>query len=271
MMSLSSMRTPGALAVRLGRIARAEDARPFDSAVPLKGERDLSEINSSSFGSDELRDATTIPSGRGKPEAADHELLKLFQDGDEKGYVELYVRRQAELYTYCLRLTAGDRDLSSDIFQDVWIKVYRKAHTFREGTNVLGWLYTIAKTTFLNHRRQRSHVSLDDQHEWIESSDRSMHPEFRTEQQTIKTRVEDAIARLPLEIREPFILREFDGFSYVDIAQQLSITHGAVRQRIYRAKQAMREMLVDLIDDGPMALPADDVPANVRKNDHGNV
>jgi RNA polymerase sigma-70 factor (ECF subfamily) len=209
-------------------------------------------------------------------EAPDHLLIQRFQSGDEKGYVELYVRRQAEVYTYCLRLSAGDRDQASDIFQDVWIKVYRKAHTFREGTNVIGWLYTITRTTFLNHRRQRAHVALDDagvDRAELASTDRSMSPEFRTEQQTLKIRVEQAIARLPLEIREPFILREFDGFSYAEIADQLSITHGAVRQRIYRAKQSMRELLADLIDDdNDMEFTTDAAgTTTVRRKDHGHV
>jgi RNA polymerase sigma-70 factor (ECF subfamily) len=188
-------------------------------------------------------------------EVADVELLQRFQQGDEEGYVELYLRRQAEVYTYALRLSSGDRDLASDVFQETFIKVYRKANTFREGTNVLGWLYTIVRTTYLNHKRKRSLVGLDDTHDNIQSTDRSTHPEFREEQSTLKERVERAIASLPVEIREPFILREFDGFSYQEISEQLNITLGAVRQRIYRAKLAMREELQDLVqeDDGSNA------------------
>jgi DNA-directed RNA polymerase specialized sigma24 family protein len=122
---------------------------------------------------------------------------------------------------------------------------------------------------------------LAEQHSAIESTDRSLHPEFRSEQQTLRLRVEAAIAELPIEIREPFILREFDGFSYVEIAEQLSITHGAVRQRIYRAKQAMRGMLADLIEDDEVNElsisedergSADSPTAKLQRNkDHGNV
>lgn len=218
--------------------------------------------------------ASSAPVLMSQAEEPDHLLVNRFQSGDEKGYVELYVRRQAEVYTYCLRLSGGDRDQASDIFQDVWIKVYRKAHTFREGTNVIGWLYTITRTTFLNHRRQRAHVTLEETTgAELASTDRSMSPEFRSEQQTLKIRVEQAIARLPLEIREPFILREFDGFSYAEIADQLSITHGAVRQRIYRAKQSMREMLADLVEeDNDMEFTTDAAgTTTVRRKDHGHV
>jgi RNA polymerase sigma-70 factor, ECF subfamily len=190
-------------------------------------------------------------------EVSDHELLQRFQQGDEDGYVELYLRRQAEVFTFALRLAAGDRDFASDLFQETFIKVYRKAHTFRamtdqdgvESANVLGWLYKIVRTTYLNHKRQRALVGLDESHDNIQSTDRSLQPEFREEQSTLKERVEAAILSLPIEIREPFILREFDGMSYQEISEQLNITLGGVRQRIYRAKLAMREQLMDLVHD----------------------
>ncbi len=187
-------------------------------------------------------------------EVPDHELLRRFQEGDEEGYVELYLRRQAEVFTFAMRLAGGDRDLASDVFQETFIKVYRKAQTFREGTNVLGWLYTIVRTTFLNHRRQRALVGLEDAAE-LASSDRTLAPEFREEQSTLRLRVEVAIQKLPIEIREPFVLRECDGLSYQEIAEQLNITHGAVRQRIYRAKLAMREELWDLVSEGEEVRP----------------
>ncbi len=191
-------------------------------------------------------------------EVTDEELLARFQQGDEDGYVELYLRRQAEVFTFALRLTGGDRDLASDLFQETFIKVYRKAHTFRtilsqdghSGTNVLGWLYTIVRTTYLNHKRRRTLVGLDETASELPSTDRTLSPEFREEQSTLRERVEGAILSLPIEIREPFVLREFDGLSYQEIAIQLQITLGAVRQRIYRAKLAMRERLWDLVHDG---------------------
>ncbi len=207
-----------------------------------------------------MREPATPPINMVRPpkEVTDEELLERFQKGDEDGYVELYLRRQAEVFTFALRLAGGDRDLASDLFQDTFIKVYRKAHTFRtvvskdgqSGTNVLGWLYTIVRTTYLNHKRRRALVGLDDIATELPSTDRSLHPEYREEQSTLKERVEGAILSLPIEIREPFVLREFDGLSYQEISEQLHLTLGAVRQRIYRAKLAMREQLWDLVHDG---------------------
>ena len=260
-MSIGSLSLP-----RSGKGSRAR-ANAEGSAVPSTGWTQGSDQRNGSASTSEGRDTRSTVDTELGPQAInmvrppkdvpDHELLQRFQQGDEEGYVELYLRRQAEVYTFALRLAGGDRDFASDLFQETFIKVYRKAHTFRaipnkegsEGTNVVGWLYTIVRTTYLNHKRKRSLVGLDDSHEELQSTDRSMHPEFREEQSTLKERVERAIANLPVEIREPFILREFDGFSYQEISEQLNITLGAVRQRIYRAKLAMREELQDLVDD----------------------
>ena len=84
----------------------------------------------------------------------------------------------------------------------------------------------------------------------IESSDRSMHPEYHSEQESLRNALEHAIASLSMEIREPFMLHEFEGFSYKEIADQLAITLGATRQRIYRAKQELREMLIPEFEQG---------------------
>jgi len=222
---------------------------PSASAIPA--------IKTPAIPGAQIPGAQKINMVRPPKEVTDDELLERFQQGDENGYVELYLRRQAEVFTFALRLAGGDRDLASDLFQETFIKVYRKAHTFRAvvtndgqtGTNVLGWLFTIVRTTYLNHKRRRTLVGLDDIANELPSTDRTLQPEFREEQSTLRERVEGAILSLPIEIREPFILREFDGLSYQEISRQLDITLGAVRQRIYRAKLAMREQLWDLVHD----------------------
>ena len=61
--------------------------------------------------------------------------------------------------------------------------------------------------------------------------------------------LEQAIGLLPVEFREPFILREFDGFSYGEIAKMTGATLGMTKIRIYRAKQKMRELLKPYLGD----------------------
>lgn len=173
----------------------------------------------------------------------DLELLLSFQQGDERAFVELYQRRKAELYTFCLRMLGGDRDMASDAFQETFIKVYEKADTFKSGTNVLGWLFMIARNTCLNvYRTKRPQETLE-YHPGLESQDRSLAPEYRQEQEFLRELLENALAALPQEFREPFVLREFDGFSYTEIAEMTGTTLAMTKVRIHRAKMRMREIL----------------------------
>jgi RNA polymerase sigma-70 factor (ECF subfamily) len=184
-------------------------------------------------------------SRRTKPvaEPTDVELLRAFQSGDERAFAELYTRRKREVYTYCLRMSGGDPDAASDAFQETFIKVYEKADSFRLGVNVMGWLLMIARNTCLNlHRSKRQSETLEDQRALV-SSDRSLGTEYRQEQQFLRDMLERAISMLPEEFREPFILREFDGFSYGEIAEMTHTTLATTKVRIYRAKQRMRELL----------------------------
>ncbi|HET6510881.1 MAG TPA: sigma-70 family RNA polymerase sigma factor [Candidatus Kapabacteria bacterium] len=174
---------------------------------------------------------------------SDVELILAFQAGDERAYAELYVRRKSEVYTFCLRMLGGDADAASDAFQEVFIKVYEKGDTFRDGTNVMGWLYMIARNTCLNVYRAKKPNDTLENHQSLMSSDRTLAPEFGQEQSFLRDMLEKAIASLPEEFREPFILREFDGFSYSEIAEMTGTTLAITKVRIHRAKQKMREIL----------------------------
>ena len=175
---------------------------------------------------------------------SDVELLASFvHSGNESAFAELYGRHKAEIYTYCLRMMSGDSDRASDVFQEVFIKAFEKAKQFRNGSNVIGWIYTIARNMCLNAiRNEHSCESIEDQIS-RESSDRSLAPEYDEEQHFLRDKLEKALKMLPVEFREPFMLREFDGFSYREIALMTGATLGMTKVRIYRAKQRMRELL----------------------------
>lgn len=182
-------------------------------------------------------------------ERSDVELIQAYQSGDERAYAELYTRHKSEVYTFCLRMVGGDPDVASDAFQEVFIKIYEKAGTFRDGNNVMGWVYMIARNTCLNiHRSKKPNDALDN-YDSLVSSDRTMGPEFAQEQTFLRELLEKAIAQLPHEFREPFILREFDGFGYDEIAKMTDTTLAVTKVRIHRAKQKMREMLRPYLQD----------------------
>jgi RNA polymerase sigma-70 factor (ECF subfamily) len=179
----------------------------------------------------------------------DIELLEAFCSGDERAFAELYTRYKSEIYTFCLRMLGGDSAEAGDAFQETFIKVYEKRDTFRYGENVRGWLYMIARNVALNVYRSKRPEETIEFHQNLQSHERSLSPEFSGEQNSLREALEEAIAKLPLEFREPFILREFDGLGYQEIADITSTSISITKVRIHRAKQRLRKMLAPIITD----------------------
>jgi RNA polymerase sigma-70 factor, ECF subfamily len=181
----------------------------------------------------------------------DGELLTLFQSGEERAFYTLFERRQKEIYSHCFRMCARDAEKANDAFQDTFVKVFTRKALFTDATNGRAWLYRIATNTCLNYIRydkRHPREALDDN---LNSHDPQMQPDFGTEQESLRNSLESAIAELPIELREPFLLREIDEFSYEDAALQLGITVPACRQRVYRAKQLLREALEEVVTGEP--------------------
>lgn len=180
---------------------------------------------------------------------SDLELLTAFRTGDERAFAEFYTRYKSEIYTFCLRMLGGDSAEAGDAFQETFIKVYEKIDTFRYGSNVRGWLYMIARNVALNVYRSKRPEETIEFHQDLQSNERSLSPEFRGEQNSLREALEEAIAKLPIEFREPFILREFDGLGYPEIAEITNTSMSITKVRIHRAKQRLRKMLAPIITD----------------------
>ncbi len=225
---------------------RSSEARPapvVDHANPFNVKQPVSAI-------------ATIPSvlKRSKKELAaleDGELLALFQSGEENAFYTLFERRQKEIYSHCFRMCARDAEKANDAFQDTFVKVFTRKALFTDATNGRAWLYRIATNTCLNSLRYDRRHPREALNENLNSHDLQMQPDFGTEQESLRNSLEAAIAELPIELREPFLLREIDEFSYEDAAAQLGITVPACRQRVYRAKQLLREALEETVTGEP--------------------
>ena len=183
------------------------------------------------------------------PERSDRQLLEAFQTGEERAFAELYTRYKSEIYTFCLRMLGGDSQEAGDAFQETFIKVYEKAATFTYGENIRGWLYMIARNVAMNYYRSKKPEETIELHQDLLNTERSNAPDFSGEQRTLREALEAALAQLPHEFREPFILREFDGLAYPEIAEITGVTMSLVKIRIHRAKQRLRKMLAPLFAD----------------------
>ncbi len=165
------------------------------------------------------------------------------QGGDVSSLGILFERYHAPIYRYCLRLT-GNPATSEDLVQEVFTRVLRYAHTFREGTNFKAWIFRVSRNACHDQfRRQGREVELEEP----DARPAKLTPVQETlEKSEDLNRLSRALDRLPDDRRELLILSRFEQRKYSEIAQRLDCSVGAVKVRVHRAMRQLREIYMEL-------------------------
>jgi RNA polymerase sigma-70 factor, ECF subfamily len=178
-------------------------------------------------------------------ELTDDELMGRVQNDDPAAFRLLYDRYKAQIFIYCLRMV-NDRDRAKDVLQEVFIRLHTRRETYEPGTNFNGWIHTIARNLSINARRDsKDHTQFDEQMSYAGSHDTA------SSDVALRDRLAEEIARLPEIYRESLILREYEGFSYQEIADTLGVTMSTIKFRIFKAREILRERLAWSLDDMP--------------------
>lgn len=172
----------------------------------------------------------------------DEELFSLLSGGKKEAFVELYTRYRGRIYAYALRMV-GDKDRANDIFQETFVRVYQQCLDSRRNVlNVSAYLFTTARNLCLNAiRDQKPTTAVEDFHQVV----------YQPSHENIELAelVKTALELLPIHHREAFVLREYDGLSYQEIAEITGQTLASVKIHIYRAKEKLRKILSPYLEE----------------------
>lgn len=147
----------------------------------------------------------------------------------------LFTEHSTPILNYLYRLL-GDRSQAEDLAQDVFVRVYRALPTLPAGANHRAWIYRIATHCAYDALRRRRLITwLPFQEQEQERMADPASPPDRDEA------VQKALSKLSPRYRVPLILFSVQGYSTEEIAQMLSISVGAVKTRLYRAREAFRK------------------------------
>lgn len=157
-------------------------------------------------------------------------------------FEELALPLFEQLYNFAHWLTQ-DRTEAEDLVQETYTKAIRGFSSFRLGTNFRAWIFRILRNTFLT---SRTGLKANMNEELDVDSITSNHPtpEMILIQQSERARVQQALTDLPVPFREVLLLCEVEEMSYDEIAQVLAIPIGTVMSRLYRARKALRALLL---------------------------
>jgi RNA polymerase sigma-70 factor, ECF subfamily len=175
-------------------------------------------------------------------------VLTRVAEGDTESFGVLVQRHQDRLVRLCERML-GDREEAREAAQDVFVKAFRKAATYRPRGQVYTWLYRIAVNHCLNRLRRRKLVRFlsfgeagspgEDRETAFDPADDAPDAATRIETRERWQRTRKLIDELPAGQRAVLVLAKFEGLSYRQIAETLEITEGAVESRLFRAMQRL--------------------------------
>ena len=181
----------------------------------------------------------------------DFKLIRSIQAGDHKAF-EILVRRYQRQVANLVYVTMGNRDDVDDIAQEVFIRVYRSLPKFKFDASFFSWLYRITMNLCIDEIRKRKIrrvLSLDYLTEDTLEKNRKDKENATASDSILKEErqhvVQSALQRLTREHREVLVLREYQDFSYDEIAETLGLKLEAVKSRIFRARREMRNLLND--------------------------
>ncbi|MFQ4149504.1 RNA polymerase sigma factor [Arthrobacter sp. LAPM80] len=175
-------------------------------------------------------------------DAPDAVLAERAGDGDVAAF-EALARRHAPLMRAYARRLARSLDEADDVVQDALITAWKDIGTLNDGAAVKAWLMRIVAHRAVDAgRRRKTHENVADQ---PEPADRKPTPEEAAVVGSARRALDKALGRLPEEQRRCWVLKEFGGQSYEDIAETLGISVTSVRGRLARARTTLVKEMED--------------------------
>jgi len=180
----------------------------------------------------------------------DGELIEKAIGGRADGFEELVRRYQRPITGYVYRML-NNYDASLDVTQEVFIKVYNSLAKYSSEYKFSTWLYRIAHNAAIDYMRRNSvyQQSLEAENAdgsyqlQIESSQPS--PEQERERSEWRAEIETVVRCLPTVYRELILLRHTQDLSYDEIAEITNLPLGTIKNRLFRAREIMREMFIE--------------------------
>lgn len=183
-----------------------------------------------------------VPGVDGEEDAV---LMLAYAAGDMRAFEQLYARHKGPLYRYLVR-QSHDRELASDLFQETWSRVVTSRARYQPRAKFQTFLYTIAHNCFIDHCRRsavRPAANEVPDAEQLIHAPRSDGPDALAESAQLRARYQRALAGLPGEQRDVFLLYEESGLPLDEIGSITGVTMETAKSRLRYAVAKLRQAL----------------------------
>jgi RNA polymerase sigma-70 factor, ECF subfamily len=184
----------------------------------------------------------------------DDYLMQQFISGDRDAFSLLVNRYKRDIFNFILS-KVKDRDLASDLAQDVFVKLFNSTGRFSAHGKFKAWLFRIAQNVCIDQYRKSNKASILFLNEEIESEtnekttkldqleDESLNPVKELEYSELQTILKLALEKLPEKQQTALVLCQYHGMSYGEIAEIQKCPLGTVKSRVHNALMKMKDVL----------------------------
>ncbi len=178
----------------------------------------------------------------------DRALVARILEGDRDRFTELVRRYERRVVNYVYRITHRYEE-AHDLAQDIFVKVYLALDRYDPKYQFSTWLFRIAQNSAIDALRKKSisEVPLtrpgDDESKEREFADTGVSPYRALKNKQLSVAIDDAVANLPPDYRELIQLRHFAELSYEEIASMKKLPLGTVKNKLFRARNLLKDAL----------------------------
>jgi RNA polymerase sigma-70 factor, ECF subfamily len=170
-------------------------------------------------------------------QSSDADIVRAVRGGEIDAFAELVRRHQSSLYRHA-RGMGLDHDTSLDLVQDAFVRGFDRLSECRNPAHFRAWVFRITRNICLDHlkNRRRATIPISQLPEVESISAPSGDPE-------LSATLQEALASLPVLLREAFLLKHDAQYTYDEIAELTDSTPSAVKMRVMRGREALQEYL----------------------------
>ncbi|MBD3413223.1 MAG: sigma-70 family RNA polymerase sigma factor [Candidatus Aminicenantes bacterium] len=180
----------------------------------------------------------------------DNELVQQTIKGDDRSFEMIVKKYQNSIINY-LGQSLRNTNLALELSQEVFIKVYSSLHTFNPKYKFKTWLFKIASNHMIDHWRKKRIKTISMDHPFkktessapIQISSNQIPALQKLELKELGEKIEKALDILPPKLRELFVCRHINDMSYDEIAELKELPVGTVKNRVFQAKEMLKDHL----------------------------
>ena len=183
---------------------------------------------------------------------SDEDLVRRSKNNDLQAFEELICRYERKIYNIAYRMMGNYED-ANDIAQEAFLRAFQALNGFRGDASFSTWLCRIVTNLCRDELRKRYRFSVESLDEEICLSEGEVKkqipssnpgPEEIYERQELQQRLQDLLMTLSPEFRLAIVLRDIQGLTYQEIAEQMECSMGTVKSRISRGRNYLKEKLL---------------------------